>query len=197
MAEASDVFLHSELAESSWAPAFLADARRPPNLSHSPGQSSPEAAPAFTLAPASETLCVGGASASVSPDKHVSPSHGCVGQAAAAVGIDGGSNCVLPNNLPADLAQIAQLDSGEDDLDEERIESTMALDQGSAIQPRAECPYERSHRQGSAKRYRMPIGGIACCNFCRRRLSEWVHEFFKIHRFHPMYEPDTFYNCKR
>jgi hypothetical protein len=73
----------------------------------------------------------------------------------------------------------------------------MALDQGSAIQPRAECPYERSHRQGSAKRYRMPIGGIACCNFCRRRLSEWVHEFFKIHRFHPMYEPTTFYNCKR
>lgn len=188
----------AEFAAGAQEPAFMADALRLPSLSHSPWQSSPEAEPAFTLASASETPSVGDASASVSPGKHVSPSHGCVGQVDTAVGVDGGgSSCVLPTNLPADLAQIAQLDSGEDDLEEARIESTMALDQGSAIQPRAECPYERSHRQGSAKRYRMPIGGIACCNFCRRRLSEWVHEFFKIRGFHPMYEPDTFYTCKR
>ena len=197
MSEAPGDFLPAEFAAGTKQSAFMADGLYLPSLSHSPLQSSPEAAPAFTLASTSETLSVDGASTSVSPDKHISLSHGCVGQAAAAVGIDGGSKCVRPNNLPTELAQIAQLDSGEDDLDEGRIESTMALDQGSAAQPRAECPYERSHRQGSTKRYRMPIGGIACCNFCRRRISELVHEFFKLHGFHPMYEPDTFYNCKR
>lgn len=116
---------------------------------------------------------------------------GFTGQDSAA-GED--SSNVLPYVLPAELAQLA---SSEDGLDEEQMESTVPLDLGNTAKSRVECPYERSHRQGSAKRYRMPIGGIACCNFCRRRLSEWVYEFFRVRGFHPMYEPDTFFNCKR
>lgn len=109
-----------------------------------------------------------------------------------------GVELVVPPGLAA-LAGVAGLDPlGSPECDAEEIESTLPLD-GQATNATArhgpDCPYERSHRQGSMKRYRMPVGGIACCNFCRRRLSEWVMGFVKARGFHPMYDPAAFQAC--
>lgn len=118
-----------------------------------------------------------------------------------------GALSMVGMEIPDDLARLA----AEVDVDDAVIESTLSVDgeqfdasyrlpsvadaPGESPRHITQCPYEQYHRQGSQQLYRIPVGGIKCCNFCRRRVQEWVSAFTKVKNFHPMYDPAEFQQC--